>query len=77
MLTEEQYLARFERAKTDLFQEHSFLARNWKDGSKMHEQTVRARIIRELETEPMELVLLPPWLTALCQQPHLAQNLPI
>ena len=77
VLTEEQYLARFERVKTALFQEHSFLARNWKDGSKMHEQTVRARVIREMENEPMELVLLPAWLTALCQRPHAAQNLPI
>jgi len=76
-LTEEQYRGRFERAKTTLFQEHSFLARNWKDGSKIHEQTVRARVIRELETEPMELVLVQPWLTALCQSPRSAQNLPL
>jgi hypothetical protein len=77
VLTEEQYRARFERTKTALFQEHSFLARNWKDDSKMHQQAVKARIIRELETEPMELVLLPPWLSALCQRPHLAENLPL
>jgi hypothetical protein len=77
VLTPEQYQDRFEKAKTALFEEHSFLARNWKDGSKMHEQAVRSRIIRELETEPMELVILSPWLTALCQRPHLAQNLPL
>ena len=77
VLIEEQYRARFERAKTALFQEHSFLAHNWKDGSKIHEQTVRARVIRELENEPMELMLLPPWLSALCQRPHPAQNLPL
>jgi hypothetical protein len=76
-LTAEQYRARFEQAKAALFQQHSFLAQNWKDGSKIHEQTVRSRVIRELEHEPMELVLLPPWLTALCQQSHLAQNLPL
>jgi hypothetical protein len=73
-LTEEQYRARFERTKSALFQEHSFLARNWKDGSKMHEQAVRARIIRELETEPMELVLLPPWLTAMCRWQEAVQK---
>ena len=77
VLTEEQCLVRFEQAKTAMFQENSFLARNWKDGSKMHERAVRARLIRDLENEPMELVLFPPWLTALCQQSHPAQNLPL
>lgn len=77
LLTAEQYAARFERAKADLFRENSFLALHWKDGSVMHERTVRARVIRELETEPMELVLLPSWLTALCQQHHQTQNLPL
>jgi hypothetical protein len=77
VLTEEQYLVRFERAKADLLRENSFLAQNWKDGNKIYEQTVRSRVIRELETEPMELVLLPSWLTALCQSDHPAQDLPL
>lgn len=77
VLIEEQYLVRFETAKADLFRESSFFARNWKDGNKIYEKTVHARVIRDLETEPMELVLLPPWLTALCQRHHMAQNLPI
>jgi hypothetical protein len=76
LLTKEQAQARFEKVKAELIGQNPFLARTWKEGGS-HEKMVRARLVRELATEPLELVLLPPWLDALCQWHRPAQNLPL
>jgi hypothetical protein len=55
VLTKDQLMARFARAKEFLFMENPFLAQRWKEGSAIHEKVIRARIVRELEAEPMEL----------------------
>ncbi len=55
-LTPEQYQARFAQAKAELFLQHPFMARQ-KDGSKIHEGAIRARMIRALESEPMDLLI--------------------
>jgi len=75
-LTDEQYQARFAKAKAELIGQNPFLARTWKEGGS-HEKMVRVRLVRELAAEPAELVLLPPWLDALCQWHRPAQNLPL
>lgn len=55
-LTPEQYQTRFVQAKAELFLQHPFMARQ-KDGSKIHEGAIRARMIRALESEPMDLLI--------------------
>ena len=76
MLSADQYRTRFEKAKAELFEQNPFLARTWKDGGS-HVKMVRARLIRELAAEPMDLMIPPAWLIALHAQPHLPQNLPL
>jgi hypothetical protein len=63
-LTAEQYAQRFEKTKLALFQETPFLAHSWKEGSQLHQSMIRNRIVRDLGTEPMDLLplsLLPTW----------------
>jgi len=55
VLTEAQYAARAAEVKASLFRESPFLSQRWKPGSKLHEQVIRARVIRELDGECMEL----------------------
>jgi hypothetical protein len=76
-LTAAQYQLRFEEAKTRLFGENPSMAALMKTGSKILESTVRARIVRDLDGEPMDLILIPEWLSALCRRNSLAQNLPL
>jgi len=76
-LTEEQYATRFENAKIELFRERPAMAQYLKTGSKMYDSTIRARVIRELDSEPTDLILLPPALSAMCQWHRPAQNLPL
>ncbi len=76
-LTEGQYAARFEKTKTDLFRESPSMALYLKSGSKMFESTIRARVVRELDGEPMDLILLTPALDAMCQWHRPPQNLPL
>ncbi|HEV8413047.1 MAG TPA: replication initiation protein [Bryobacteraceae bacterium] len=74
-LSKEQYELRFENTKIILLRENLFLAqRQDRIGNSILWQMVRARMIRDLDQEPMELVPLdwmPEWLW------HLAQNLPL
>jgi hypothetical protein len=53
-LTPDQYQARFEQAKAELFRQHPFMATQH-DASKLHEGAIRARIIRAMENEPPDL----------------------
>jgi len=55
VLTTEQYQCRFEQAKAGLVTENSFVARHWKNGSQLFVQMIRRRMIRDLETECMDL----------------------
>lgn len=57
-LTAEQYRERFERAKRELYTEYPSLAKfvRGKEGSSLHESTIRARMIRQLSSEPMDMV---------------------
>ena len=62
-LTPEQYQARFEKTKTELLRQHPFLATRWKAGAsiKIQEDMIRARMVRELQNEPMDLLpIIPP-----------------
>jgi hypothetical protein len=77
LLTERQYQARFEEAKTRLLRENPSMAVLLKTGSKILESTIRARVVRELDSEPRDLILLPPALSAMCQWHRPAQNLPL
>ncbi|PWU12014.1 MAG: hypothetical protein C5B51_01675 [Terriglobia bacterium] len=54
-LTEEQYRARFEQARAELLQELPFLAQRQR-GSKLEQDMVRSRLIRQLDSECMDLV---------------------
>jgi hypothetical protein len=55
ILTPEQQHERFETTKAVLFAENPFLAGHWKEGSGIQEKLIRARVVRDLETEPMEI----------------------
>ena len=80
VLTDGQYAARAEGIKRTLFQESPFLSQRWKPGSKLHEQMIRARIIKELDTECMDLVpanWLPDWFSALSGMDVTVQNRPL
>lgn len=59
VLTKEQAQARFEKSKAE-FQTHPFVARHWKDGSETYDKMIRARVIRALATECMDLMLIDP-----------------
>ena len=50
-LTAEQYRVRFEDARATLFREVPFLAERSRPGSKLEEEMVRARLIRQLASE--------------------------
>jgi hypothetical protein len=77
VLTADQRQSRMETAKANLFLERPILATTWKPESKLHDRMIRSRVIRNLEVEPMDMVLLPPWLSALCRPNSPAQNLPL
>jgi hypothetical protein len=77
-LSPDQCERRFEKAKADLFRDQPFLAQAQKQPSSLIDRSVRGRVVRELETEPMDLLPFDsgltakyPWLTAP------AQNLPL
>ena len=55
-LTAEQYPARYESSKAELLAKNPFLADHGQHGSKLQEQIVRGRVIRELGTEVTDLV---------------------
>ncbi len=55
ILTPQQQQERFEITKAALFAENPFLAGHWKEGSGIQEKLIRARVVRDLETEPMEI----------------------
>jgi hypothetical protein len=64
LLTPEQYRARLDQTKTELALKHSFLAQRAHDGTKLYEQMIRSRIVRELGVETMDLMplsYLPDW----------------
>ena len=78
VLFAEQYQLRFESAKADLFRDQPFLAQAGKRGSSLVDRNIRTRMVRQLEDEPMDLMLIDPdvaarysWLFAP------AQNLPL
>jgi hypothetical protein len=77
VLTQGQYQLRFEQAKARLFREYPSMAGRLKTGSKILQSTIRARVVRDLDGEPMDLILLPPALSATCRWHRPAQNLPI
>lgn len=77
LLSKEQSRSRFERAKAELQSQNPFVARHWKEGNETYDKMIRARVIRELAAEPMELMIPPVWLTALNWNLPPAQNLPL
>jgi hypothetical protein len=77
MLTQEQFQLRFERAKAEIREQRPFLAHHWKDGNQTYERMIRARVIRQLGAEPMDLMISPHWLTSMKQNNRPAQNLPL
>jgi hypothetical protein len=77
MLTPEQSQARFERAKAELQIQTPFLTQRWKDGNQTYDRMIRARVIRQLAAEPMDLMIPPTWLTAMTWYTSPAQNLPL
>jgi hypothetical protein len=76
-LSIEQCQARFEEAKAELREQSPFLGQHWKDGNQTYERMIRARVIRQLAAEPMDLMIPPPWLTALHLNIPPPQNLPL
>ena len=60
-LTPEQYQARFEQAKADIIQHHPNMAKLLvgREGTKLHEGAIRASMIRQLNTEPMDVLVIP------------------
>lgn len=61
-LTPQQYQTRFEQAKAELYAEHPKLAQfvRGREGSKIHEDMIRVRMIRKLEHELMDLQAITP-----------------
>ena len=57
-LTAEQYQARFEKAKAELYAEYPKLAQfiRGREDSKIHEGSIRGRMIRQLDQEDMDLL---------------------
>ena len=51
-----QYQARFEAARAAVLHDIPFLARQTRRGSKLEEEMVRSRLVRDLDAEPMDLV---------------------
>jgi len=60
LLTKVQYDIRFEEAETELQVGNPFLRRYWKEGSPTYDKMIRARVIRALATECMELLPVEP-----------------
>jgi hypothetical protein len=56
--TEQQYQARFELVKAELFEQQPFLAQHFKIGSQTGERMVRSRLVRQLDHEPMDLLIV-------------------
>lgn len=56
-LTPEQYRARFDKIRADLFAEVPFLAQQ-RSGSDLQEKMVRSRLVQAMEREPMDVLLL-------------------
>ncbi|HZL53168.1 MAG TPA: hypothetical protein VFC37_19725 [Terracidiphilus sp.] len=74
-LSKEQYDLRFETIKTGMFLENQFLANHQNHAGSILSQMVRARMIRDLDQESMELMpvdWMPEWLLR-----SLGQNLPL
>ncbi len=71
-LTKEQSQARLERAKAELQAHNPFLGRHWKDGSETYDKMIRARVIRVLAAECMDLLPVDPSLRA--KYPWYCQN---
>jgi hypothetical protein len=63
-LSREEFGIRFEAAKAELFRDRPFLAQAGKSGSNLVTQTVRSRVVRELDCAPMDLAPFDPNLTA-------------
>ena len=62
-LTPEQYKARFEKAQAAMAKQYPAMGRLFSQkGSELHEKTIRAWMIRELDQGPMELILFDPML---------------
>jgi len=77
LLTQEQYEARFEKTKIAVFRERPAMAQYFKIGSKIHESVIRARMIRELEDEPMDLLVIDPAINwEALRRRRATQNLP-
>jgi hypothetical protein len=57
-LTPEQYQARYEKAKAQMFKQYPFLSGKRGDGS-IHQGAIRAQMIRTLDEEPMDLFVTP------------------
>ena len=59
-LTPEQYQARFEKTKAGLYAEYPKLAQivRGREDSKLHEDMIRSRMIRQLEIEDMDLLVV-------------------
>jgi hypothetical protein len=77
VMTPEQCQARIAKAKAELREQSPFLAQQWKDGNQTYERMIRARVIRQLGAEPMDLMAPPPWLPARNRNDHRPQNLPL
>jgi hypothetical protein len=77
-MSAEQYQCRYEKARAEVFREKPFLATTRTTRSGLVERTIRTRIVRELEGEPLNLMVFDPTLTR--RYPwldHPAQNLPL
>jgi hypothetical protein len=60
VLTPEQYQARFEQAKQFIIREHPMMARllAGRESSALHDGAIRARMIQQLDTEEMSLLVV-------------------
>ena len=78
MLSQEAYGRRFEQTKITVLLENKFLANRQDRAGSILSQMVRARMIRDLDQEPMELMLFDPTLATKYFWLYLpAQNLPL
>ena len=78
LISSSEFQRRHEYAEADLFRERPFLAATRSKGSGLVERTIRTRIVRELEDEVMDLMLIDMTMTS--RYPWLikpAQNLPL
>jgi hypothetical protein len=57
LLSQPEQHGRLEQVRAELLAKNSFLAR-WKGGSALHQEMIRARAVRKLDQECMELVLV-------------------